>query len=143
MGASVHFAADHAMHVIAVENGAPGPAIASGASPAKAAEAETAPAQPAAPAGAPSADEPVANGVAHPAAARQSTPGAAPAPEAAAGGLEHGAAGVPPTPPAPPPKDLSPTDKLLVAASPLVGAWGEERYGFSDARVLQVPILRA
>jgi hypothetical protein len=83
--------------------------------------------QPAAPAIASGDDVPMPNGIAHPAA-----------PGAPAGDQEtaHAEAAA-----APPPQDLGPTDKLLVAASPLVGAWGEERYGFSDARVLQVPYM--
>lgn len=74
----------------------------------------------------------MANGIAHPAA-----------PDAPAGVQETAGPEAAAAPPAPPPQDLGPTDKLLVAASPLVGAWGEERYGFSDARVLQVPRLLA
>ena len=110
---------------VADENGAPGPAA---VAPADAtAEAAAAPEQPAAPAGASSEAAPTANGIAHPAAL-----------DAPAGDQEMAHPEAAAAPPAPPPRDLGPTDKLLVAASPLVGAWGEERYGFADARVLQV-----
>ena len=74
----------------------------------------------------------MANGIAHPAA-----------PGAPAGVQETADPEAAAVAPAPAPQDLGPTDKLLVAASPLVGAWGEERYGFSDARVLQVLYLLA
>jgi hypothetical protein len=97
------------------------------------------PGQPLAPVGAAGTAVPLANGIAHTAAAQQSSPGATLAPDGAADAVEAPSPEAPPASPAPPPKDLSPTDKLLVEASPLVGAWGEERYGFSDASVLQVP----
>jgi hypothetical protein len=85
----------------------------------------------------------MANGTAHPAAAVPPSPRATPAPAAPASDQETAHPEAAAAPPAPPPRDLGPTDKLLVAASPLVGAWGEERYGFADARVLQVPQLVA
>lgn len=116
----------------AARNGVPGPAAGAGSPPAEgdtaaaAATGQTADAAAAAPNAAP-----MANGVAHSAAGQQLAVGPADGAKPAAAGSREAALSSPP-------QDLSATDKLLVEASPLVGAWGEERYGFADDKVLQV-----